>query len=294
MRINKLGRAHTRLLLTVAILSAGGTAYAIYGGGIQYSGQNDGFIGDDTVLDDWFLDEPCFTNKPVQRNDYPDIDAAEFVIDVAGVEADGDPNTFVRCRQLSREQMTCEVGAADGTVAACLDQTAPSQMPQPGDVVRLVFDVLGPDFCDVAIERNYDVIDPKCRQGSGSGGASGSGGSGSGGSTGPSTCNASTAQATLTTGQTTTIASNACVRLKNETTWSTVDPKLVPHPGTTSYPVPFTYTAPCTGQTSSGSLAGNYQDVYLFNGQGSSSNYGCDVFVKLGGNGSQVQFQYFQ
>ena len=295
MRINQLGRSNKRWLLSSAILCMGGSAYAVYGGGIEFYGVNDGYMGNNSILTEWFEDEPCFTNKPIQRNDYPEIDAAEYVVDVAGVEADGNPATFVRCIQITRGHMTCELGTANGQVASCLDVTAPSQMPEPGDILRLVFDVLGPDFCDVVIERNYDIIDPKCRANAGSGGAGsgGSGGTGSGGAGGGSgTCNASTAQATLTTGQTTTIASNACVRLKNETAWSTVDPKLSAMPGTATYPVPFTYSW-CSG-SSSGSLTGNYQNTFLINGQGSANNYGCDIFVKLGGNGSQVQFQYFQ
>lgn len=298
MRIKKIGRSNIKLLLSGAILCAGGSAYAVYGGGIEYYGLNDGYLGDDAILDEWFDDEPCFTTKPIQRNEYPEIDAAEYVIDVSGVENDGNPATFVRCIQITRGQMSCELGTANGQVAACLDITAPSQMPEPGDVLRLVFDVGGPDFCDVVIERSYDIIDPKCRAGGGSGGSSGSGGAGSGGSSsggaggGGGTCNASNAQATLTTGQTTTIASNACVRLKNETAWSTVDPKLAAMPGTATYPVPFTYSW-CSG-SSSGALTGNYQNTFLINGQGSATNYGCDIFVKLGGSGSQVQFQYFQ
>lgn len=290
MRINNRRRSHIKILTIGGVLLGAGSSLAFYGGGIVYQGANDGYLGNDDVLDTWFDDEPCFTNKPIQKNDYPEIDATEFVVDVAGVEDDNDPETFVRCRQLTREQMTCELGTTNGVVASCVDSTAPTDLPQPGDVLRLVFDVISPDFCDVVIERNYDVIDPKCRA-PGSGGA-GSGGSGSGGGGGTGACNASTAQATLTTGQSTTIASNACVRLKNETSWSTVDPKLVAMPGTVSYPVSFSYN--WCGGTSSGTLTGNFQNTYLINGQGSAPNYSCDIFVKLGGSGSQVQFQYFQ
>jgi hypothetical protein len=299
MRTNLLRHKHSRLFIGGAILCAAGSAYALYGGGLVFRNENDGYLGTESVLNTWFLDEPCFTDKPIQRNEYPDIDEVEFVVDVLGVEEDTDPKTFVRCRQIQRNQMTCELGTSDGTVASCVDATAPSQLPEPGDVVRLLFDLIAPSICDVVVERNYDVIDPKCRGPVGSGGASGSGGSpssggssGSGGSGGSATCNASNAQATLTTGQSTTIASNACVRLKNESAWSTVDPKLQALPGTATYPVPFSYTW-CSG-SSSGSLAGNYANTFLINGPGSAANYSCDIFVKLGGNGSQVQFQYFQ
>jgi hypothetical protein len=289
MRIKSFARVHNKLLILGGTLLAAGSAMGFYGGGIEYHSTNDGYLGNTSVLGPWFEDEPCFTVKPIQRNDYPEIDASEFVIDVTGVEEDNNPATFARCRQITREQMTCEVGTATGTVAACVDSSAPSELPQPGDVLRLVFDLVDPGYCDVVIERSYDIIDPKCRA-SGSGGAGSGGSGGSGGGT--STCNASTAQATLTTGQTTTIASNACVRLKNESAWSTVDPKLVAMPGTAAYPVPFNY-AWCSGSTS-GTLTGNFQNTFLMNGQGAAPNYNCDIYVKLAGNGSQVQFQYFQ
>jgi hypothetical protein len=153
----------------------------------------------------------------------------------------------------------------------------------------------GSTECEITVSTGfkYGIADPKCRAQSGSGGGGGGGGSGSGGSSGgTSTCNASNAAAVLTTGQMTTIASNACVRLVNETSWSTINPKIQAMSGTASYPVNFTATS-CSG-TASGSLTGNWVERFLVDGPGSTANNHCDVLVKLYGNGSQVQFSYFQ
>jgi hypothetical protein len=80
--------------------------------------------------------------------------------------------------------------------------------------------------------------------------------------------------------------------LANEPFWSSVNPQLHPASGTTSYPVPFTYTY-CGGQ-GTGSLTGNDIKSYLIDGPFPGPNYGCDVFIQLEGNGSPVQFSYFQ
>jgi hypothetical protein len=147
----------------------------------------------------------------------------------------------------------------------------------------------GSTECELTVSTGfqYGIADPKCRAG---GGGSGNGSGGSSG--GSSTCNASNAAAVLTTGQMTTIASNACVRLVNETSWSTINPKIQAMSGTASYPVNFTATS-CTG-SGSGSLTGNWVERFLIDGPGTATNNQCDIFVKLNGNGSQVQFSYFQ
>jgi hypothetical protein len=105
-------------------------------------------------------------------------------------------------------------------------------------------------------------------------------------------CDATTASATLATSQSTTIASNACVRLKNEVTWATIDPSIQATPGTATYPVPFSYSS-CSG-TGTGTLTGNWNQAYLFNGQGAATNAKCDIFVKLKGDGSAVSFVYYE
>jgi hypothetical protein len=83
------------------------------------------------------------------------------------------------------------------------------------------------------------------------------------------------------------------VRLKNETGWSTIDPHLQALPGTAAYPVPFSYSS--CDSSGSGALTGDWSNAYVADGHpGPESNPGCDVFVQLGGDGSQVSFAYYE
>src|SRR5690606_20147506 len=118
-------------------------------------------------------------------------------IDPVGVEEDGDPNTYLRCRLLRpAESILCQVGLADGSVISCNANEGPYQLPQEGEVVLMSIDTYpGGGSCEVYVSTGYKygIADPKCRASGGSGG--------SGGSNNPSgTCNAANAAAVLTTG----------------------------------------------------------------------------------------------
>ncbi len=305
MRTTKLGRSKNKLLLGGSVFFAASSAFAIYGDGYEYFSDTRGFIGDETVLDAWFADDPCFDDKPIQYTAYPDVASGEYLVDPEGVALDNNSKTFFRCRQVQSGQMTCELGLADGTVVACTDGEGPARLPQPDDLVRLAFyfdsefpnDPGTYDVCDIVVERSYGEADPKCRADTGTGG-SGSGGSSAtgGGSSGGTVCDATTAQAVLGTSMDVNIASNACVRLKNEVSWSTINPKLVAvSENGSAYPVDFSYSAPCTGQSGTGTLTGQWNEAYLFDGTNDSQpNFGCDVYVQLEGDGSLINFNYYQ
>lgn len=270
--------------LTAACVLIGGSAVANFGPsgdpGMSYIGP---------VPNSWFQGQPC-PEGPIHFSQDPNLpEIHRWEIDPVGVEEDGDPNTYLRCRLLRPvESILCQVGLADGSVVSCNANEGPYQLPQDGEVVLMSIDTyLGAGRCEVHVSTGYKygIADPKCRAQGGGGGSGGSSGS-------SSTCNAANAAAVLTTGQMTTIASDACVRLVNESSWSTINPKIQAMSGTASYPVPFTATS-CSG-SSTGSLTGNWVERFLVDGFGVTPNNYCDVFVKLQGNGSQVQFSYFQ
>lgn len=263
------------LLVSIPVLAVGG------GGGGLSTGA---YIGE--LPEAWFQDEPCHNGVITI---YEDTFLLEYQIDVSGVASDGDPNTYLKCTaQANLQTLTCNAGLSDGTVIGCRDIAGPHLLPAPGNVVYMQYDPVSTAPCNILIGtgNEFGTADPKCRTG-------GDGdGDGSGGSTG-SPCNASTAAATLTTGQTTNIASNACVRLKNEAGWSTIDPQLQALPGTAAYPVPFSYSS-CDA-SGSGSLTGDWFTAYVGDGQaGPESNPGCDIFLQLEGSGSQVSFAYYE
>lgn len=263
------------LLVTIPVLAVGG------GGGGLSTGA---YIG--PLPSEWFQDEPCHDEAVVV---YEDQFILEYQVDVARMRDDGDPNTWVKCTTQSNGQaLTCNVGLADGSVLGCRDSFATQALPRDGHVVYMQFDPIDTVPCNIQVGtgNSFGVADPKCR----SGGDGDGDGDGDGA---PGVCDASTAAAVLTTGQSTNIASNACVQLKNETGWSTIDPHLQALAGTAAYPVPLSYTS--CGGNGSASFAGDWQSVYLVDGvQGAQTNPGCDIFVQLQGDGSQVSFRYYE
>lgn len=262
-------------LVVVPALAAGG-------GGLVFSG---GYIGE--LPDSWFDGEPCHNGTITI---YENFLVKEYQIDVTGMAADNDPNTYIKCTaQANLQTMTCNVGLPDGTVLGCRDNEGPHALPRDGNVVYMQFDPGQTSLCNILIGTgdHFGIANPACREGGGTGGTISTGGSTSSG------CDATTAQAVLSTGQSTNIASNACVRLKNETGWAAINPNLQALPGTAAYPVPFTFEA-CSGSGSS-TLTGDYETAYLGDGNANSqTNPGCDIFVQLDGDGSQVSFRYYE
>lgn len=241
----------------------------------------DSYIGN--VPNGFYDDEPCFT-ETIDIFFDPIVGMQEVRVNPTGVANDGDPDTFLSCHDQGQQTIGCIAGFPDGTVATCFDGFGPHVLPEDGDEVFLLIDPNDDSFCDVVVQRKFGQDNPNCRESAGTGGTSSGGGS--------STCNASTASAVLSTGQSTTIASNACLQLKIDPSWSTVNPYLQPMSGTTSYPVPFSYSS-CV-RDGTGTLAGDWVNVYLVDGPDAAPNFGCDVFVKLGGNGQGVvNFSYF-
>lgn len=266
-----------------AISLFGVPAAALYGGGLI----NGAYLG--PLPADYYDDEPCFTPTVAVTSDSV-TQLTEVQVNPRGVLDDGNPNTYLRCSSYANLTLVvCHVGLPDGRVATCSDRAGPPVLPDLDDRVYMVIDDASTNIerCDIVIEKTYGEANPACRV-SGTGG-SGGGTTGSGGAS--STCNAANAAATLSTGQSTTIASNACVRLTVDPTWSSVNPLIQAQPGTGSYPVPFTATS-CAG-SSSGSLTGDWDQKYLIDGSETAANFGCDVFVKLGGTGSMVKFVYY-
>lgn len=269
----------TKIFLAVFLIGVPATAF--YGGGYR----SNGYVG--PLPSSYFSGEPCFTSTVSKR---VELGLTEVAVNPRGVAEDGNAKTYLRCQDFANfNQLLCTAGFADGTIATCNDPDGPRVLPGPDDRVYMVIDtsVTNPSVqnCDITVESNYGEANPACR----AGGGGGSGGSGGGGS---STCNATTAVATLNHGQSTTVASNACVRLKVEPTWSTINPQMQAQPGTASYPVPYSY-ASCAG-TGSGSLTGNWVTSYLIDGNsGMSPNINCDIYVQLQGGGSAVQFAYY-
>ncbi len=280
-------RIRQTLLLTVMTLTLGVSATAFFGGGHLHFG----YIG--PFIPAWFEDEPCLDpNTPVIVVD--DLGGRQYTLDVSALAADGDPETYIKCELIADlNEIDCNAGVGGGEYISCIDTGGPHQIPRDGDIVYISFadlnDVNHDGFCSVVIGtgNRFGTADPKCRT---SGGGDGDGdGDGDGGTP---TCNASTAAATLSTGQQTSIASNACVRLRNENSWGTIDPQLQPLPGTAQYPVPFTATS-CAG-SAPGALTGDYNSVHLVDGAGAATNPVCDIFVQLQGSGSQVTFRYYE
>lgn len=274
-----------------AVFLFGVPSLAFFGGGMR----TDGYIG--PLPSSYYDGEPCFTDSV---HSYTEFGLVEVQVNPRAVLEDGDPNTYLRCSDFANlNRVICHVGFPNGTVASCSDTAGPRNLPDLDDRVYIVIDPGSPgsDNCDIVIEKTYGEANPACRPAS-TGGASGTGGgsstggfSSSGGGTGTGSCNASNAAAVLSTGQSTTIASNACIHLRVDPTWSSVNPVIQAQPGTAAYPVPFTATS-CAG-SSAGSLVGNWDQQYLIDGPNPASNFGCDVFVQLQGTGAAVQFGYF-
>lgn len=277
-------------LLLAGLFLVGVPAAAFYGGG----GGSGWYFG--SMPSNWFTGEPCFTST-IETDVRNGI--REVRVNPAGVLNDGNPNTFLRCQDFANQnRLVCAAGFPDGTVVSCGDDFGPKRGPGPSDKVYIVLDTTNPASCDVVIESAYGEANPACRGTVGTGGTSGTGGTTSTGGTATggtggtnATCNATNAQAVLSTGQSTTIASNACVQLKVDPTWSTVDPLIQALPGTSTYPVPFSVSS-CKG-TQTQSFTGDWSQNWLVDGQGAAANIGCDIFVKLQGDGSTVKFTYY-
>jgi hypothetical protein len=179
-------------------------------------------------------------------------------------------------------------GFPDGTIANCYDVVGPHVLPQAGDEVYLLIDPSDNLYCDLIVQRKFGQDNPNCRDETGTGGGTSTGGT----TNGSGQCNDANVDAILSTGQSTTIAGDACIRLVVEPSWSTVNPAIQPMSGTASYPVPFSYQS-CAGN-GTGALLGDWQQAYLVDGPTSAPNFGCDVYLKLTGSSQNlVQFSYF-
>lgn len=278
LRKNRLDRKWLiRLGVAGSVMFLGVPAIAFFGGGFIHGG----YLGE--LPASWFEEEVC-TTEGITLTTQSIFHIRQWEIKPSILRDDGDPNTYVKCSiTASLDEMVCNVGFPDGTVLGCGDDGGPHQLPREGDTIYITMDEAPSTHCEIIVGTgdSFGIADPKCRQPEGTGG---------GGSV--STCSAATAAAVLNTGQSTTIASNSCIQLVNQPTWSSVNPSIHPYPGTASYPVPFSYTS-CAGG-GEGSLTGNFNAAYLMDGPNPGPNYGCDIFLKLEGNGSPVQFTYWQ
>jgi hypothetical protein len=127
--------------------------------------------------------------------------------------------------------------------------------------------------------------------GASNGGAAGKGGSGgtvsSGGSTSTGTCDAAHSVATIATGSTYTGKANQCVRLSVNPTWATVKIEFQPSPGTTGYPIPYSFSS-CAG-SGTGSLTADYAESVMTSG----ANPGCDFYVQFTGGATTLKVVYY-
>jgi hypothetical protein len=280
----KKTRDQSKLLFSGALLFVALPA----SGFVQISSNS--FIGN--VPDGLYDGEPCFPEVIDIFND-PVVGIDEVRVNTLGVVSDGDPDTFLTCYDQGNETVACMAGFPDGTIANCYDIVGPHVLPEPGDQVFLLIDPYDNLYCDLIVQRKFGEDNPACREETGTGGSTSTGGTGSsGGSSSGTVCDATNVDAILNTGQSTTIANNACIRLVMEPSWSSVNPAIQPMSGTSSYPVPFTYTS-CKG-SGSASLLGDWQTTFLVDGPNPAANFGCDIFLQLTGNGqSLVKFSYF-
>lgn len=123
----------------------------------------------------------------------------------------------------------------------------------------------------------------------GSGGSAGATGTGTAGAAGtlnqPTKCDEATATVLGTMNSNITVASNACLKmtLPTEQTWIK---KLTLQPDSGMYPLPFSWSN--CGTNSTGVLTANYANSVL-----DPVTAQCPIFVKLGGNGSPVNVQWW-
>ncbi len=125
-----------------------------------------------------------------------------------------------------------------------------------------------------------------------SGGKAGIGGSASAGAGGqagslnqPAMCDEASATVLGTMSSNVTVASNVCLKmsLPADQTWIK---KITMQPEGGTYPLPFTWSN--CGTNSSGAFSANYANQIL-----TPLNLQCPVLVKLGGNGSPVNVQWW-
>jgi hypothetical protein len=129
--------------------------------------------------------------------------------------------------------------------------------------------------------------------GGGSSGSAGSGGSSGGTASGgqagslnqPAMCDEATATVLGSMSTNVTVASNVCLKmpLPADQTWIK---KVTMQPEGGMYPLPFTWSN--CGTNSSGAFTANYANQIL-----TPVNLQCPVLVKLGGNGSPVNMQWW-
>lgn len=82
--------------------------------------------------------------------------------------------------------------------------------------------------------------------------------------------------------------SDACVELVLNPGWSSVQPTIQTEPGTSGYPVPFSYQV-CDGKSGAGTLDGDYYRYEFFKG----ANPKCNVYVRFEGTGKPLKFYYY-
>lgn len=119
--------------------------------------------------------------------------------------------------------------------------------------------------------------------------SAGSGGMGAtGGSSSGAKCDADSAVAEIAHTEVGDVQSNDCVALVLNPTWSSVNITIEGGPGSSGYPIPFSYSI-CNGKSGTGTLTANYQKVQLFMG----ANPKCDVFVQLEGAGTPLKLIHY-
>lgn len=266
-----------KLRLVAGLSLLGLPAAAWYGGGLMLGA----YYGPLPTY--YYEDVSCFTDTV---SFYEESGLIEVQVNPRGVQEDGNPNTYLRCVDYGDDEgrVICHAGLPDGKVISCNRNLPYWQLPELDDRVYIIYDTSGVEnYCELIVEKSFGEANPACRPTSGTGGSGG----------GPSApCDASNADAILSTGQSTLIPSNACVQLRVDPVWSQVNPQIEGQPGTSVYPVPFSYTS-CAGN-GSGVISGNWVKSYLVDESSSSQpNFHCDVFLRLEGNGSLVNFVYY-
>lgn len=84
------------------------------------------------------------------------------------------------------------------------------------------------------------------------------------------------------------MSSEDCVELVLNPTWSSVNVSIEGAPGSSGYPIPFSYSI-CNGKSGTGTLTANYQKAPIFMGM----NPGCNVFVQLEGTGTPLKLIHY-
>jgi hypothetical protein len=92
-------------------------------------------------------------------------------------------------------------------------------------------------------------------------------------------------------GHETTVASDACVRVRDQYPWwwNTKVMLFQNVNGTTEFPIPFEWVNTCSGSSGSGVFTNNWQDKFL-----NTTNSACPTLIKLNGSGAgTIRLRYW-